>query len=658
MGKYHSQFKPLNFYIVNLHYASTIWVVIHKIVLDDNQSQLKGMSFMCGITGWINLNRNISCEKDIIGRMTGTLKMRGPDDEGFFISQNCLLGHRRLVIVDPSGGAQPMTRTFDGRSCTVVYNGELYNTEELRSDLLSRGYTFKSYSDTEVLLISYMEWGEECVKHFNGIFAFGIWDDSKKSVFLSRDSLGVKPLFYSSKDGSFIFGSEIKALLAWPGLKPVVDRYGLCEIFGLGPARSPGCGIFKDIFEVMPGYCLTYSIDGLSTKKYWELIARPHFEDLDTTADHVRSLLIDAIERQLVADVPVCTFLSGGLDSSAISAVAAGAFKKDGRILSTYSIDYRDSSKYFKPNDYEPNSDQVWAERMAEYIESSHHSIIIDSPELASSLKDAVTANDLPGMADIDSSLYLFCKEIRKGATVGISGECADEIFGGYPWYRREEDINAGTFPWSRAVKERRDILSGGLKGLPLEEYVASKYDETIKEVPVLKDDSLREKRMREMYYLNIKWFMITLLNRKDRMSMSNSLEVRVPFADYRIVEYMFNVPWAMKFCDDREKGLLRRALKGILPQEIIDRKKSPYPKTHNPSYLFAVQKWMREILNDKSSPILQLIDTEKVSQIVETGGDSFGKPWFGQLMRGPQLIAFLIQVDTWLRNYKTEIEY
>ncbi|MCT4594132.1 MAG: asparagine synthase (glutamine-hydrolyzing) [Anaeromicrobium sp.] len=612
---------------------------------------------MCGIAGWINNERNINGEINIMENMTDMLKRRGPDDRGFYVCKNALLGHRRLVIVDPEGGRQPMTRQLGDNKYTIVYNGELYNTEEVREKLKAKGHKFEAYSDTEVLLVSYMEWGEDCLKHINGIFAFGVWDEKNKSLFLGRDPLGVKPLFYTHKNHNLIFGSEIKALLEHPMVEPVIDREGLLEIFGLGPARSLGSGVFKYIKEIPPGNYLVYRDDTLVLKEYWKLEAKDHEEDMNTTVDHTRSLLIDAIERQLVSDVPVCTFLSGGLDSSAISAITANYFKRNKRgILNTFSIAYEDNDKYFKANEYQPNSDDIWAEKMAKFINSNHHNIAINNLELARALKDAVKASDLPGMADIDSSLYLFCKEVRKKSTVALSGECADEIFGGYPWYRREADINANTFPWSKHVKERRNILAKGLKNLPLEEYVAQKYEDTLKQVPKIKGETAEEARMRELFYLNMKWFMVTLLNRKDRMSMANSLEVRVPFADYRLVEYAFNIPNEMKFCDGREKGLLRRALKGILPKDIIERKKSPYPKTHHSIYTEAVQRWMGEILKDKNSPILEIIDRDKVYDIVKTGGKSFTKPWFGQLMTGPQMIAYLIQMDTWMREYKVKI--
>ncbi|MBP2033559.1 asparagine synthase (glutamine-hydrolyzing) [Clostridium algifaecis] len=613
---------------------------------------------MCGITGWINLKQDISMNRDILLKMTDTLKDRGPDDEGYYLSKNALLGHRRLIVVDPSGGSQPMSKSVNGKKYIIVYNGELYNTENLRKSLLDAGYSFNSYSDTEVLLTSYIHWGIECLKHINGIYAFAIWNENEESLFMARDPLGVKPLFYTIKDDSIIFGSEIKTLLAHPYVEPIVTREGLTEVFALGPARSLGGGVFKDIHEIAPANYLLYSRYGVKLREYWKPQCKVHTENIDETCEHVKFLLVDAIKRQLVADVPVCTLLSGGLDSSVISTVAASEFKKHGETLNTYSIDYKDEEKYFKANSFEPTPDRVWALKMSKYIKSKHHGIINTSEDLCNALYNSVKASDLPGMADIDSSLYLFCKEIRKDNTVALSGECADEIFGGYPWYRRPEDINAHTFPWSKSINSRKEILSDDLKVLDLEGYLNNQYESSLKQVPHIDGESKLDYRMRELFYLNIKWFMITLLNRKDRMSMSNSLEVRVPFADYRLVEYAFNIPSELKFYKGREKGLLRKSLYGVLPKDIIERKKSPYPKTHNPEYTRRVQKWMRAIMDDKTSPILPLIDKKAVNTLIETGGSSFKAPWFGQLMRGPQLLAYLIQVNVWLKEYNIKIEW
>jgi asparagine synthase (glutamine-hydrolysing) len=613
---------------------------------------------LCGIAGWVNFKNDISKQHHVIEAMTDTLKLRGPDSFGYYKINNVMFGHRRLVVVDPEGGKQPMIKTLENNQYTLIYNGELYNTEDLRTELLNKGFKFDSYSDTEVLLTSYICWGIDCISKLNGIFAFAIYDEKENRVFLARDPLGVKPLFYSIKGDSFIFGSEIKTLLAHPYIEPVVDKDGLTEIFALGPASSPGSGIYKDIKEVPPANYVIVNPEGIKIKEYWKVSAEDFTETEEQASEHLRSLLVDAIKRQLVGDVPLCTFLSGGLDSSAISAIAAKEYKDKGKTLTTYSIDYEDNEKYFKSSLFQPTSDQYWALEMAKFISSKHETVTLDHKNLIDALKDAVIARDLPGMADIDSSLYLFSKEIRKGFVIALSGECADELFGGYPWYTHEELINAPTFPWSRFVTDRKSLLSDELKSLPIEDKTQQEYLDTLRQVPHLDNESKLDFRMRELFYLNIKWFMVNLLNRKDRMSMSNSLEVRVPFADYRLVQYAFNLPQKIKFADNREKGLLRKSLKGILPDEIVYRKKSPYPKTHNPIYTALVCNSMTEILNDKSSPILNLIDKKKIQEIVSTNGDSYKTPWYGQLMTGPQLIAYLIQLNIWLKEYNVQLQF
>lgn len=612
---------------------------------------------MCGIAGLVNFKQDIVQDKDILKKMVKTLERRGPDAQGFYISSNVLLGHRRLIVVDPKGGLQPMTKTFEGKKYTLVYNGELYNTEDLRKDLIKAGFAFDSYSDTEVLLTSYICWGKECINKLIGIFAFAVFDEGKNEVFLARDQMGVKPLFYTICDNTLVFGSEIKTILANPKVKREVDREGLTEIFGLGPAVIPGSAIFKNIKEVAPANCLLISSDNSIKKwEYWTVEAKEFKETPEEAIAHTRELLIDAITRQLVGDVPVCTFLSGGLDSSAISAIAANEFKNRGKKLTTYSIDYEDNDKYFKSSLFQPTSDEFYAEEMAKFIGSNHKKVVLNHTDLALALKDAVIARDLPGMADIDSSLLLFCKEIRKDFVVGLSGECADEIFGGYPWFTRDEMFYLDTFPWSRFVNDRKAIVNENLKSMPIEELVRTQYEKSLSKVPHLDDENKRDYRMREVSYLNLKWFMVNLLNRKDRVSMTNSLEVRVPFADIRLVDYAFNLPAEVKLYKGREKGLLRAALEGILPKEIVYRKKSPYPKTHNPIYTDIVCKMVTDILDKKSSPIHEIIDDKVVKEIVRTRGESYKSPWYGQLMTGPQLLAYLIQVNTWLEEYNINL--
>ncbi|MEG6572707.1 asparagine synthase (glutamine-hydrolyzing) [[Clostridium] cellulosi] len=612
---------------------------------------------MCGIAGWIDFEKDLSEKDNIIDAMIETLKLRGPDSEGKYMSRHVLLGHRRLIVVDPEGGKQPMKKEIGGNEYIIVYNGELYNTEDLRQELLKEGYEFDSYSDTEVLLTSYICWGESCVERLNGIFAFAVYDKSRESVFLARDPLGVKPLFFSRRGSSLIFGSEIKTLLAHPYIEPVVDRDGIAEIFAIGPATPPGSGIFKQIKELPPAYCATVTRDTFKMREYWKPYVEEFKETEEEAVEHLRELFVDAVRRQLVGDVPLCCFLSGGLDSSAISAVAAAEFKKRGETLTTYSIDFEDNDKYFKVSLFQPTSDQSWALKMAEFIGSNHKTVILSQKQQVDALYGATIARDLPGMADIDSSLLLFCEQIRKGFVVALSGECADEVFGGYPWYTNPSMMYADTFPWSLYVGKRQEILSKNLGDLKLEEVARSYYRDTLSRVPHPEQEDPLDYRMRELFYLNIKWFMVNLLNRKDRMSMSNSLEVRVPFADKRLVQYSFNIPAKIKLAGGREKGLLRKALIGILPDEIIWRKKSPYPKTHHPEYTDLVCAEMDSILKDKNAPLLNLIDKDKVREIVDTRGEAYKAPWFGQLMTGPQMMAYLIQINIWLKEYKVKLE-
>jgi asparagine synthase (glutamine-hydrolysing) len=613
---------------------------------------------MCGIVGWIDWDQDLRHQQSLIREMTNTLTNRGPDTFGSWNSRYAAFGHRRLIVVDPEGGWQPMIRQFGDRTYVMVYNGELYNTEDLRKELLARGHTFRSHSDTEVLLHSYVEWGKSCVERLNGIFAFAIWDEKEQTLFLARDRLGVKPLFYTQRGSAFLFASEIKALLAHPSVQPEVDAEGLAEILALGPARTPGHGVFRGIAELKPGYCCFHDRNGTRLYQYWELKSEPHTDDFETTVEKVRDLLQDAIVRQLVSDVPVCTLLSGGLDSSTITAFAHQAFLRSGREpLHSYSVDYVDNDIHFRTNQFQPDPDAPWVKRVSEYLGTIHHSIKIDTPELVDSLKTAVFARDLPGMTDVDSSLLLFCQEIKKEATVALSGECADEVFGGYPWFHREEMLSANTFPWSRFLHERVRFFSPELKEhIHPEEYVAERYHQALAEVPRLKGEDGNEARMREMFYLNLTRWMPTLLDRKDRMSMAVGLEIRVPFCDHRLVEYMWNVPWEFKSCDNQAKGILRRALKGILPDDVLTRKKSPYPKTHNPAFLAACKEWALQILEDPASPLLPLIDAEAVRTFAKECDRETNIPWFGQLMNAPQLFAYLGQIDTWLREYHVTI--
>ncbi|MCI5892542.1 MAG: asparagine synthase (glutamine-hydrolyzing) [Clostridiales bacterium] len=620
---------------------------------------------MCGITGFINYNHKIDNNaRNVLYKMRDSLERRGPDDKGEFFSDFAALGHRRLSVVDIEHGHQPMIKEAMGNTYVLCYNGELYNTDELRTELLKSGYEFTGHSDTEVLLSSYIEWGSECVKKLNGIFAFAIFDENNNRLFFARDGGGVKPFFYCAKEtGSernceFIFGSEIKALLNHPSVSTDVNRSGIAEIFLIGPGKTPGITPFKDIKELKPGWCGTFDREnGLKLWQYWSLKAHEHTDNMSDTIYTVKSLICDAIKRQLVSDVPLCTFLSGGLDSSIISAVAAEEFKKTGRgTLDTFSVDYEDNEKYFQKTFYQPNSDDHYINLMSESIGSRHHTVVLDNNTVGDALYDSVLARDLPGLVDIESSLLLFCHEVKKTHTVVLSGECADEIFGGYPWYTNKEMLAQADFPWSGNTDIKASLIRDEYLDFDPEEYVYTRYIETVNSAPKTGTETPEDARIKEISMLNFSWFMQTLLSRKDFSSMYNGLEVRVPFCDLRIWEYAYNIPWVMKGYAGREKGLLRKAFSDILPHEIVYRKKSPYPKSHNPIYTKNVEDKVKEILKKPNSPILEIVKKDKLSELLETKAGMFSKPWYGQLMNYPQILAYMYMIDTWLKAYNVNI--
>ena len=549
---------------------------------------------MCGIAGILSSDIDLRGEKLLVEKMGKTLKKRGPDAAGLYLTPEVALIHRRLSVIDVENGAQPM---HFGKY-VIVYNGEIYNTDEVRNELEGFGYKFDTHCDTEVVLKAYDKWGNESVKKLNGIFAYAIYDKKENSLFACRDRIGVKPFFYNKTKNTFSFASKIDTLLCQPYVKSAVDEEGLYEIFMLGPAKTIGKAIFKDICELPPAFCLTYKNGEIKTYPYWKLEAKEFDENEETAAEHTYLLVKDSIERQLVSDVPLATFLSGGLDSSIISKIASDKYKEIGKTLDTYSVDYTDNDKYFKKSLFQPNKDSDYIDVISSYIGSNHHNIVLNNVGVANALEEAVIERGVPGFVDIDSSLMLFCKEVKKDFTVCLSGECADEIFAGYPWYHKKEILFENVFPWARNTNIRQRILKNGFLS-DGEEYLQSAYKNTLKNISYLESDDKINKRMREMFVLNLNWFMQTLLARKDNMSMASSLEVRVPFCDYRLVEYAYNMPWNIKALDGREKGILRKAFENDLPKEIAWRKKSPYPKTHNPAYFARVKELLAIALTD-----------------------------------------------------------
>lgn len=548
-------------------------------------------------------------------------------------------------------------KVFGEKRYSVVYSGELYNYGELRQELERRGHRFETTSDAEIVLNGLFTYGTDFVKQMNGVFAFAFYDETEGTLHLFRDRIGVKPLFYTRQGEKIFFASEIKTLFACSGAKPILDKKGLNEVFSIGPAKTYGCGVFKGIEEVLPGHLLSYSEAGVKNSCYWKLISKAHEDNYEQTVERTAFLLGDAVKRQVVSEKPVCTFLSGGLDSSLVSAICARELKKEGERLHTFSFDFTGNDKNFHASAFQPSQDRPYVEQMVQFLDSEHHYLECDSRTQADYLCESIDAKGLPAMADVDSSLLYFCSRVVKQFQVALTGECADEIFGGYPWFHKKECLEAHTFPWTMDLKPRCAMLSDEfLEVLKMEEYVRETYEKSVAETPKLAGESKEETRRREIFYLNQKWFMQTLLDRMERTSTHFGLSARVPFADFRIVEYLWNVPWEMKAKGGIVKGLLREAGRGLLPDDILFRKKSPYPKTYDKVYEEILVKKMRVIMAETDSPIRQFLDAKKVERFLSSPSD-YGKPWYGQLMAAPQMIAYLIQINYWLETYQIKIE-
>ncbi len=609
---------------------------------------------MCGIAGWVDWQQDLSSQRPVVEQMAQTLCHRGPDAKGSWVSPRAALAHYRLFVIDPEGGTQPMLYQDHHRTYALTYNGELYNFRELRSELQSRGHHFGTHSDTEVLLHAYIEWGEECVRRFNGIFAFGLWDEQQQQLLLARDHLGVKPLFYAQRGSAILFGSELKALLAHPLIRPEMDERGIAEVFGF--QRAPGSGVFRGICELRPAHLAVFTAERSRASRYWGLHSAAHTDDLETTCATIRSLLEDTLKRQLIADVPVVSMLSGGLDSSVLTALVSREFEHEVRQLHTYSIDFVGSERHFESNALRPSLDAPWVQRVSEHVHSQHHSVVVDTPELIEQMLVSVRAHDLPVGGQGYTSLYVLCQDMRRDAVVAISGESADEVFGGYPWCYTDEAISAPTFPWLAFGRPAFNSASDSQRALawlapevvhrsnPIT-YLQQLYQEGLDEVPRLPGEDGRAARMREIYYLNLTHFLPRLLDRKDRMSMATGFEVRVPFCDYRLVEYVWNIPDAMKRTSEIEKGLLRRAMHGLLPPDVLTRRKSAYPASQNPTYMQAARVWALEIVNDANAPIQPFINARLLRLIAE------GRvPLPNQ--RATALYERIIQMNAWLQEY------
>ncbi|MEU3327710.1 asparagine synthase (glutamine-hydrolyzing) [Streptomyces albus] len=580
---------------------------------------------MCGITGWVSYDRNLVSERTAAEAMTETMSCRGPDDAGTWIDGPAALGHRRLAIIDLPGGRQPMSVETPDGTVAMVYSGETYNYTELRRELTGRGHRFTTDSDTEVVLRAYLEWGPALAERLNGMYAFAIWDGRSQQLVMIRDRMGIKPFYYAETSDGVLFGSEPKAILANPLARREVTLDGLRELFAL--IKTPGHAVWEGMREVEPGTVVTVGRNGLRTHVYWELETRPHTDGKDETIAHVRELMDDIVRRQLVSDVPRCTLLSGGLDSSAMTALAARQLREStGETVRSFAVDFVGQTENFVPDELRGTPDTPFVHDVARESATEHQDIVLSSDELADPevRSRVIRARDIPmGLGDMDASLYLLFKAIRQHSTVALSGESADEVFGGYKQFFDEEARKGGTFPWlvqfSNTFGEDDSILSNSVtRALDLPGYIRDNYASAVSQVQRLEGESDFEYRMRVICHLHLTRFVRVLLDRKDRASMAVGLEVRVPFCDHRLVEYVYNTPWSLKSFDGREKSLLREATADVLPRSVYERVKSPYPSTQDPKYHTKLQENVRDLLAKPSHQVFDLVNRDWLERAVK----------------------------------------
>ncbi|QNP69693.1 asparagine synthase (glutamine-hydrolyzing) [Streptomyces roseirectus] len=612
---------------------------------------------MCGIAGWVDFRRDLSGEGATVRTMVATLANRGPDAEGVWTDRQAALGHRRLSVIDLEHSTQPMTVEEDGRTlAVVVHNGEIYNFRELRRTLEARGHRFRTSGDTEVVVRAYLEWGERCVEHLDGMFAFAVWDPGRGRLLLARDRLGIKPLFYARTAQGVLFGSEPKALFAHPALECAVDAEGLAEL--LAYIATPGHAVYRGVRELPAGHTAVIAHGGVTESAYWSLPNRPHTDDAATTVDTVRGLLAESVEAHLVSDVPLCTLLSGGVDSSAIAALAARA----GGRPRTFAVDFEGHTERFQKDFWHEDPDAPYAAEVARHVGADHEPVVLRTADLVDPVVDAAAlrSQDLPRpIPDMDRSLYLLLRAVRRRSTVALMGEAADELFGGYRSFQDPSLVDTGNFPWvTMGLKVAPHGMSTGLldpgllKKIDVPGHAAQRYAEAIAEVPRVAGESELEHRMRRVSHVHLTRWMPLLLTRDDRLSMAVGLELRVPYCEHRLVEYVYNIPWEMKTADGREKSVLRSAVADLLPASVTERRKSPFPITQDPGYGRVLKERFDAVVHDPSGPVAPLLDREACARLAAQDRPIEVSGWGER-----RDVEMVLQLDTWLRQHRVRLD-
>jgi asparagine synthase (glutamine-hydrolysing)/putative beta-lactam synthetase len=612
---------------------------------------------MSGLVGWIDFRRDLSAEVETLRAMTRTMRHRGPDTEDVWIGGNAGIGHRGLATTADADHVRPARIETDRGAVYAAHCGEIYNLDELRRDIEAVGGRSRNTSTAEVLLQAYLLWGAFLVDRLDGAFGFAIWDGRTRTLHLGRDRLGVKPLYYHLYPGGALFASEPKGIIANPLFEPRLDLAKLPIVLQprlVLPGETPLAGLD----EVPAAHLLTVTESGLTRRRYWQLVSEPHHDDFDATARRVRELLDDAVRRQLAGGVPLGAMLSGGIDSTSVAALAVRALREEepARELETFCVRFESDPEHFVPTELRPDIDAPYAAAAAEFLGTRHTTLTATVKDLLDAVPATRRARDLPGWGQFDASMYLIFEQIRRYCPVALTGEAADEIFGGYPYFFKPDLLARPRFPWlGDSPRLSAHLAPEVLAVVDPQEDERARYAELTAAVPRLPGEGAEEARVREAFFLGLSGPLSVILDRKERMSMAHGLDVRVPFCDHRLVEYVWNVPWRLK-SQGGVKGLLKAAMADLLPASSTNRKKSAYPHVQSPEYDRGLVRAAEWIVNDKASPLSPMFDTEGMNGLIRQIG---ANALHGELPGGSNQAALLIQLvemHAWIDEYRVAL--
>jgi len=603
---------------------------------------------MAGIAGMVCLTDDILQKSVNICAMSEAIRSRGDSGAGHYISPHAVFLRRTGPIGKTGKGSFVSEVAKDGKTYILALDGTIFNRNEIISDLNLAGVDHNALSCSEILIYAYAKWNKDFLKRLNGSFSFALWIQEDKVLILARDHHGTKPLYYTITDRMLIFASDIRGITCHPLFETRLDVEGLSELICLSPRYTPGCGIIKSVHQVRPGHFLHFSSNGPKTERYWIMEKQEHEDDLAKTLETVRELVIDSVKRQMKSEVPICGLLSGGLYSSLITSIVTdNPALLNNSTYNTWSVDFERSSRYLRLKGNGIEADTSWIRWVCRRAGTRHHYIFLSPSDIIESLLEAEEARGMPGMPDSDAALLLLCREIRNDFSIVLSGDCSDEIFGST--IKASEHFLTGRkrLPWSSNLAEKISVFKNDVIDLikPYE-FIEKCYEEALAEYPKFAVNEKYLRKENEYQWFSLYWNLPCLLDRLDKMSMACGLEARIPFCDVRITDYFWNIPLELKRLNNMDRGLLREALRGFLPSDILERKKSPFPRTLDLDYEAKLKTMLFETVFDPDSPIKYMLNLKTLESMMKQQPNTVKS-----FLSRTQLYGWIIQLNHFLKT-------